>query len=450
VAQGYPPRRPPVGPDGRRRNPDEPGGGRHGYPSEPDDGRGYPDQQDSRRRHAGEPARRHGYPEEGGRHGYPGERDDGRGHGDEPDDGRGYPDAGGGRHGYPDERGPAGGPERVARRRPGRIAPGRPGRVGPGGPERLGAGPPRQAADAFADEDEVMPWTGPGIYPVGPGRRERRPPPAEALEEREPGFEPGADEEQPGEPGEGGGQQLERRGGAGRGRRAAAARARKSRRRLILGGAVIVVAAVVVLAILGKLPFQGGPSTSTGSGVVTTYQPGEFRSVPSACQSVSAATLRLYLPGKVAEVSQSLGSTAQSQCTWTLDAGPNFRVLSVTSQAFAPSLLSSGNGSATSGATDAYNQLLRALRNPPKSSNQPKALLGSAVGLGDSAFSALQVYQLTGNVTDKVTVVARESNVVITVTMQAQESGGGFGPVPDTTLRAAALAAAHDTLAAFR
>jgi len=210
-----------------------------------------------------------------------------------------------------------------------------------------------------------------------------------------------------------------------------------------------VVAAVVVLAILGKLPFQGGPSSSANNGVVTSFQPGEFHSVPSACQSVSAATLRLYLPGKVAEVSQSLGSTAQSQCTWTLDTPPNFRVLSVTSQAYAPSLLSSGNGSATSGAIDAYNQLLQALRNPPKASNQPKAQMGAAVGLGNVAFTALQVYQLTGNVTDKVTVVTRDRNVVITVTMQGQESGGGFGPVPDTTLRAAALAAAHDALAAF-
>jgi hypothetical protein len=296
----------------------------------------------------------------------------------------------------------------------------------------------------------VVPWSGPGIYPVGPGRRERRPPPEEVPdEEPELEVEPGADAEQAQEPQDRAEPPRQRRAGAGRGQRAAAARARKSRRRLILGGAAVVVAAVVVLAILGKLPFQGGPSTSSGNGVVTTYQPGEFRSVPSACQAVSTATLRQYLPGKLAEVSQSLGSSAQSQCTWTLDAPPNFRVLSVASQAYAPSLLPTGNGSATSGAIDAYNQLLQGLRNPPKSSTQPKALLGSAVGLGSSAFTALQVFQLGADVTDKVTVVVRDHNVVITVAMQGQESGGGFGPVPDTTLRAAALAAAHEALAAL-
>jgi hypothetical protein len=442
VAQGYPPRRPPVGPDGRRRNPDEQGGGRHGYPGEPDDRerRGYPDQPDSRRMRPAEPAGRHGYHHDGGPE-YEDERRDGLGYADEGggrhgyldqrDERGGYPDEGGAHRGHPEERGYLDEGSRARR------------------PERVAPGPPRRVPDAFSDDDEVMPWTGPGIYPVGPGRRERRPPPAEvADEEPELEIEPG--DEQPREPRDGGEPPLAGRGGAGRGRRAAAARARKSRRRLILGGAAIVVAAVVVLAILGKLPFQGGPSTSTTNGVVTNFQPGEFHSVPSACQSVSAATLRLYLPGKVAEVSQSLGGTNQSQCTWTLDTSPNFRVLSVTSQAYAPSLLSSGNGSATSGAIDAYNQLLQALRSPPKSSNQPKAQMGSAVGLGDSAFTALQVYQLTGDVTDKVTVVARDRNVVITVTMQGQESGGGFGPVPDTTLRAAALAAAHDTLSAFR
>ena len=44
-------------------------------------------------------------------------------------------------------------------------------------------------------------------------------------------------------------------------------------------------------------------------------------------------------------------------------------------------------------------------------------------------------------------MVVRDHNVVISVTMQGQESGGGFGPVPVATLRAAALAAAHEVLA---
>ena len=124
-----------------------------------------------------------------------------------------------------------------------------------------------------------------------------------------------------------------------------------------------MVAAVVVLGVLGKLPFQHKPVKPSISGLVTTFQPGEFRSVPNACTAVSASTITLYLPGKVAHVAQSQGST-QSQCTWTLDARPNFRVLSVSGQAYAPSLLASGNGSATFNAIDAYTQALQTLQQP--------------------------------------------------------------------------------------
>ena len=428
MAQGYPPRRPPAGPGG-------PGTGRHGYPEQP----GEPGRQEYRSdpgaRGAGGSTGRHGYreepgysgdsryPEDGGYagdRGYAGES----GYADDPGSGG---DPGYGDREYPDNRGYSGDLDEPERRR------GSDGR-GPGRAERA----PRRRADTFDDDEDVMPWTGPGIYPVGPGQRQRRPPP-----------EP-ADDEQFGEPDGDGFAASGRRADTGRGRRAAAARARKSRRRLILGGVVLVVVVVVVLGVMGKLPFEGGPASSPNDGLVTTYQPGEFRTVPNACDSLGAATLSQYLPGKVAVVSQSPGGPAQSQCTWTLDTRPNFRVLTVTTQAYAPSLLSSGNGSATRGAIDAYNQQLQTLRNPPASSKAPKAQLGGAVGLGSDAFTALQVFHLQGDVSDEVTVVARDRNVVIVVTMQGQESGGGFGPVPDATLRAGALAAAHHELAALR
>jgi hypothetical protein len=298
-----------------------------------------------------------------------------------------------------------------------------------------------------------MPWSGQSIYPVGPGRRAVRPPPAD-LPEEEPVYEPDFDEDSSLEPADeqepGDGRDRGRgRPKIVRGRRQAAARARKSRRRLLVGGIVLLVCVLIaagVLALIGKLPFVS-KSTSSGNGFVTQFQPGEFRTVPNACHAVSPATLSTYLPGKVAQVSQVLGSTTQSECTWTLDAQPNFRVLSVSSQAYAPSLLTSGNGSATVGAVDAYNQVLQTLRNPPKSSKQPKAQIGGAVGLGSSAFTATQAIQSGGAESDEVTIVLRDRNVVITVTMQGQESGGGFGPVAPETLRAAALAAAHEALA---
>jgi hypothetical protein len=306
--------------------------------------------------------------------------------------------------------------------------------------------PRQQNADGYGQDEygeEPSPWAGQSIYPVGPGRRERRPPSSRQADRRS-GSGPGDwsdDEQEEDWPQEAFPREEKPRKG-----RQAATRSRKSRRRLLAVGALIVVAAVVVLGVLGKLPFQHKAAKPSISGLVTTFQPGEFRSVPNACSAVSAATISQYLPGKVAHVAQSQGST-QSHCTWTLDTRPNFRVLSVSSQAYAPSLLASGNGSATFNAIDAYTQALQTLQNPPKSSKAPKAQLGSAVGLGRNAFTALQVFHVGGDTTDEITVVVRDHNVVVSVTMQGQQSGGGFGPVPVATLRAAALAAAHEVLA---
>jgi hypothetical protein len=310
-----------------------------------------------------------------------------------------------------------------------------------GRPER--PGPPR--LDAFDDhgDEDLPPWAGLGIYPTGPGGKERRPHRADQVDGRaDSGLAgrsgpPGADEALPaGDPAR-----------SRRSRRAAATRARKSRRRLIMAGVVVVVGALAVLAILGKLPFQGKSAPPQSSGLVTTYQPGELRSVPNTCDAVGTATLSQYLPGKVTEVSQALGTSTQSQCTWTLDARPDFRVLTVTSQAYAPSLLASGDGSATFSAIDAYSQELRTLQYPAKKTKAPTAQIGGAVGLGSDAFTAFQVFHVGGNTTDEVTAVARDRNVLIIVAMQGQEHGGGFGPVPAATLRAAALAVAHEVLA---
>jgi hypothetical protein len=182
-----------------------------------------------------------------------------------------------------------------------------------------------------------------------------------------------------------------------------------------------------------------------------TFQPGEFRSVPNACGMVSSTTIGQYLPGKVARVSQDLGSSTQSQCYWTLDTKPDFRVLAVTGEAFSPSLLASGDGSATFSAIDAYGTELQNLQHPAKKTKAPKAQIGAALGLGTTAFTALQVFhQGGGDITDEVTVVVRDHNALIIVTMQGQEHGHGFGPVPDATLRAGALAAAHEAIAALR
>lgn len=288
-------------------------------------------------------------------------------------------------------------------------------------------GKPQQGpyySDPYDDEEDPPPWAGASIYPAGPGGKERRPPrPDETGPHTDPGRTMG---------------------------RAAATRARRSKRRAYAIGGMAVALILVALGATGNLPFIGSSSAHSHSDLVTTFQPGDVRSVPSACDAVSTATLGQYLPGKrTMAVTQSL--KMQSQCTWTLDARPVYRVLEITTQAFAPNLLSTGNGSATFGAIDAYDNALQQMKNPPKSTHRPKAQLGAPRGLGDAAFSALQVWRIAGNKTDFVTVVTRDRNVLITVTLQGLDSIGPshrYGPVPVPSLQAGALAAAKQALAA--
>ena len=282
--------------------------------------------------------------------------------------------------------------------------------------------------DGFDDSgEELPPWAGLGIHPTGPGGRPIRPPRVSMDSDQD---------------------WTQAETAAARPGRRAATRARKGRRKVLaVGVAGVIVLAVLALWATNTWPFASSRPAPVSSGLVTTFQKGEFRSVPNACGAISSTLLGQYLPGKVNRVSQSAGSATQSQCTWTLDTKPDFRVLTVGSQAYSPNLLATGNGSATFSAIDAYGELMQGLQNPPKKSKLPKAQMGTAVGLGSVAFTALQVFHVGGAVTDEVTVVARERNVIVDVTMQGQERGGGFGPVPDATLRAAALAAAHEVLA---
>ena len=119
--------------------------------------------------------------------------------------------------------------------------------------------------------------------------------------------------------------------------------------------------------------------------MVTTFQPGELKTVPNACSAVTAATLNQYLPGSRRVVTpRSLYGSAQSLCDWTLDAKPMYRVLEVTVRAYAPSGLASGNGSATFAAKDAYQQASLAKPDDgeePCSCRQRSGAAGTTAGL---------------------------------------------------------------------
>jgi hypothetical protein len=234
--------------------------------------------------------------------------------------------------------------------------------------------------------------------------------------------------------------------------RAQANRARRARRRLHVWGGVAGGAAVVAAGIYFLVSGGSGAAPAVANGFVTTYQPGEYRSVPDMCSVVSPATLAAYLPGKPARAFlPGLTGNSGNQCDWTLDHKPAYRLLQVTAQAYAPSGLASGNGSATSAAQDGYAQARQAKLDPPKATRQPPARLTTIPGLGTAAFSAYQVIKAGGDTTDRVTLVVRIRNVLVTVQFSGLDhaSRGSYGPVSPGQLKTGAVAVARNVLAKF-
>jgi hypothetical protein len=322
--------------------------------------------------------------------------------------------------------GPAQAPPRPAPQAPvPQQAPPRPSRAGrPGRPDRE----TWRQHDPFAvadDEADAPPWAGPSIYATRAGGT-RLQPPAPELDEAspEPGDEP-----------------PRRRRGLGR---AAATRLRRSRRRVYIWCGTAIVLAVIVA---GIAVIHGLPKHTPAPAYISTLQAGEFRAVPSACSAVSPALLSQYLPGTRRQVTPADTSRTSSQCSFTVDAKPVFRVLEVTLEAYQPSLVAAGNGSATDNATDVFLTSRQQLAHPGKKSPLPAAQLTTLTGLGTQAVSALQVVRSGHTVTDLVTVLARDHNVLLTVSLQAQASGGGYGPVTVSSVQAGALAVTRAVLA---
>jgi len=274
------------------------------------------------------------------------------------------------------------------------------------------------------DEADAPPWAGPSIYANRPGGTRLRPP------------APQVDE--PGEDGRRAGGRPRRRG------RAAAARLRRSRRRVYIWCGTAIAVAVIVAAVAA---IHGLSKPSPTSSFVTTLQAGEFRTVPSACGSVSPALLSQYLPGSARKVTPAGTGTGASQCTFTVDSRPVFRVLEVTAQAYQPSAVAAGDGSATANAQDSFLVAEQQLAHPGKRAPLPPAQITPIASLGKQAFSALQIIHAGKTVTDLVTILARDHNVVVSVSLQAQASGGGFGPVSVSALREGALAVSRMVVA---
>ena len=299
------------------------------------------------------------------------------------------------------------------------------------GPRQRGPSRPSRPSrdgwrDPFADDEgEAPPWAGPSIHATRAGGTRLRPPPEAAAEDvPEPGAGP-----------------RPRRRGRGR---AAAARLRKSRRRVLIFCGTGIAAAVVVAAV-AAIHLLHKPVHHTS--FITTLQPGEFRSVPKACGSVGTALLSQALSGPSPTTTPVGAGGSTSQCSFTVDHKPVFRVLGVTIEAYNPSAIPAGNGSATDNARDTFIVAKAALINPGKKAPLPPAQLEPVKGLGQEAFTALQKIHRARTATDRVTVMVRERNLIVTISLEAAASGRGYGPVSVPTLQSGALAVARSVLA---
>jgi len=243
-----------------------------------------------------------------------------------------------------------------------------------------------------------------------------------------------------------------RRGLDSREERRTGRRTRRTRRRLLIAGGAVVALAIAATVYL----LNGGPGAANlGFGsFVTSFLPGELQQVPDPCTTVPAATLSQYMPGQLKKAAPPLNSGASTECTWTLDNAPTYRVLEVQLQAYSPSGLASGNGSATFAAEDAYQSFENGFTSPGPKSGQPKAvttdLSGMPGGSQTSAFQATQVFVRGNATTDVANVFVRYRNVIITVVVDGldQTSGGKkYGPVAMSDLTSAANAIATEMAA---
>jgi hypothetical protein len=431
-----------------------------GYDATPADEREFPDLPRVRPREArARDGRAQGQPPQPGQPGQPG----GSGGGYQGGSGAAYPQGGqpaGGGYGAGQHGGGQAGPGQAG---PGQYGGGQPGGAQPG-TGRHGAGSPGQYGGGQAPWAEQS-WPGEqGPQDLGQTAQYQAPPaqapaPPPASPPRAQPSQQGRiprriqDEDSPSwadpDSDEAFSERWHRRGLDSRDERRTGRRTR--RRLLIAGGAVVALAIAATIYLL-----DGGPGAANlGFGsFVTSFLPGELQQVPDPCTAVPAATLQQYMPGTLKQAAPPLNSGKNTACTWTLDNAPTYRVLEVEMNAYSPSGLASGNGSATFAAEDAFQSAESVFTSPGPKSNQPKASVtdvsGMPGGTQTSAFQATQVFIRGGATTDVANVVVRYRNVIITVIVDGldQTTGGKkYGPVVMGDLTAAANTVAKEMAA---
>jgi hypothetical protein len=234
-----------------------------------------------------------------------------------------------------------------------------------------------------------------------------------------------------------------------RGQEAPTDRRKRKRLYLVGGGAAVVVIAVLVYFFTGS---SGGPANTGIGALVTSFLPGELQQVPNACGILPSSTINQFLPGQQKVAEPPLNSGAQSDCTWTVDNAPTYRVLEVNLTAYSPNaLVAYGNGSATFAAEYAYAEDETGKQHPGPKSGQPTATVADIKNLGSSAFSSVQVFHENGGTTYVAAVYVRYRNVIIQVVVngldQGAKDGKQYGPVSQSTLLSAAQTVAQQASA---
>ncbi len=208
-----------------------------------------------------------------------------------------------------------------------------------------------------------------------------------------------------------------------------------------------MVIAVAVYFLTGS----SGKSANLGLGsLVTQFLPGEVQTVPDACSTVPSATLSQYLPDSPKQAAPPLNSGTDSQCSWTMDDAPTYRVLEVQIEAYTPSalvansngtgLVPAGNGSATYAAEAAFASYDYNLVHPagPRAASSAATVADIIRHAGQHRHVRLlrhtQVLSLgAARSSTKASVYVRYRNVIIIAFMEGLDHGSGamknYGPV---------------------
>ena len=236
----------------------------------------------------------------------------------------------------------------------------------------------------------------------------------------------------------------------------------KARRSGVIG-AIIAVVAAVALAAVGIFAFaRGGSHPKTASSAPATSsahprgtvratptqpapppgraQPPTFATIPAACDVLTPATVRKFVPTGSPKVDK-MGAESASVCKYSLSEGSRYRAVQVDARAFLPKYMHDQATSMTIWSYEAqWKQAVKDLT-PDTSS------LRRIGGLGDAAFERYWIDRDVHVAVGEATV--RYRNVVLRMQYTEQQPPSGERAASEKRCLAAAIDAARSGLPAF-